>query len=307
MGHDGRADGIGSDAADDLQIGVVIFGDECSAREGVVVEQYDAVQRSPHAVDREPFGRGDVDRAESGPDDHPVGDAVFADGGRHGVEGRMVGAPEFGVLDDVLAEELRHGLCRDAVRMDEHPVRTVIERGDGGGFGDDEFGLAVDASVGVHVRGGGQHVVAPAVADHHEQGVVRSEADLVGDLEDEGRAAAAVGADVAAVDEDVGDALHAVEFHEEAFRGPLFGDIHAVQVIARCFEPVALGQRIGVPAVGQGYVAGVVGGALGLEVEAPAFVDGEYLPGADRERYSEHQQHKSYESFHGRTFRAPMD
>ena len=89
-------------------------------------------------------------------------------------------------------------------------------------------------------------------------------------------------ADVIAVDEEVGDRLYAVEFHEKAFRSPFDGDIHAVLVAARGFEPVALGQRIGVPAVGQGYVAGVVGGFLRLEEKAPPFVDREDLAGAGR-------------------------
>ena len=77
---------------------------------------------------------------------------------------------------------------------------------------------------------------------------------------------------------------------------PAWETPEAVDSLCRAYEE----------AVGKGDMAGIVGGALGLEVEAPAFVDREYLPGAGRECDSEHQQHKSYESFHGRTFKAPI-
>ena len=181
--------------------------------------------------------------------------------------------------------------------MHQHAVGTEIERGDGRAVGHDELDLPVNAAVQVHVGRCGEHVVAAAVAHDDHQRVVGSEADLVGDLEGEGRGAAAVGSDIAAVDEKVGHRLHAVEFQEDPLRGPIHGHEDAVQIVARCFEPLSLCGRIGVPAVGQGDVAGVVGRALGLEEEPPAFVQGEDLAGLSRCDDS-CEQEKQYVTFH---------
>ena len=181
--------------------------------------------------------------------------------------------------------------------MHQHAVGPEIERGYGRVVGHDELHFAVNSAVEVHVGRCGEHVVAAAVAHDDHQRVVGSEADLVGDLEGEGRGAAAVGSDIAAVDEKVGHRLHAVEFQEDPLRGPIHGHEDAVQIVARCFEPLSLCGRIGVPAVGQGDVAGVVGRALGLEEEPPAFVQGEDLAGLSRCDDS-CEQEKQYVTFH---------
>mgnify|MGYP002150184204 CR=1 FL=1 len=73
---------------------------------------------------------------------------------------------------------------------------------------------AVDAAVKIHVGRSGEHVVAAVVAHHDQQRIVGTEPYLVGDFERKSRTSALVPADIVAVDEDVGHALHAVEFHE---------------------------------------------------------------------------------------------
>ena len=102
---------------------------------------------------------------------------------------------------------------------------------------------------------------------------------------------------MAAVDEQIGHRLHAVEAHEEALGGPLLGDVEVLLVVARGAQERALGQRIGVPAVGQGHVARPVGGVLRLEEEAPPLVQGVDLAGRGRHGGGSQQQ-KQKVSFH---------
>ena len=99
MGEYGRADGIGSDVMDLPEVCIVVFGDECSAGERVVVVEHHAVDGNARSVYREPVFCGDADSPESGPDNDPVCDAVLSDGSRDGVECRVFGAPEFGFFD----------------------------------------------------------------------------------------------------------------------------------------------------------------------------------------------------------------
>ena len=102
----------------------------------------------------------------------------------------------------------------DRVLAHQYAVRAEVEGRYGGLFREDQLGFAVDAPVEVHVRRGGKHVVAVVVADHDQQRIVGTEPYLVGDFERKSRTSAFVPADIIAVDEDVGHALHAVEFHE---------------------------------------------------------------------------------------------
>ena len=102
----------------------------------------------------------------------------------------------------------------DRVLAHQYAVRAEVEGRYGGLFREDQLGFAVDAPVEVHVRRGGKHVVAVVVADHDQQRIVGTEPYLVGDFERKSRTSALVPADIIAVDEDVGHALHAVEFHE---------------------------------------------------------------------------------------------
>ena len=64
--------------------------------------------------------------------------------------------------------------------------------------------IAVEVLIGRY----GQHIRAEGVAYDHLQQVVRAEAHEVGNLEREGRATASVFAHVAAIDKDIGYALH---------------------------------------------------------------------------------------------------
>ena len=89
VGHDGRTHGIGPERADLRQVGVVVPGGQCSAREGVVVVERHAVDRHAHAVDHQASGGAHGDGSQSRPHGHPVGDAVFADRGGHAVHGRV--------------------------------------------------------------------------------------------------------------------------------------------------------------------------------------------------------------------------
>ena len=92
--HYRRAQGVGSHRADDPQVGVVILRSQRAARKGVVVVERDAADGGAFSVDRQPFGRAGTDRAEARADGDAVGDAVLADGGRHGVERRVAQAPQ---------------------------------------------------------------------------------------------------------------------------------------------------------------------------------------------------------------------
>ena len=269
--------------------------------------------RGCHGVERRPVGapeRGILD-GEGYDDGFAVEFGPLALGvGAGAVRTRDGHVQHAGVVAFRGDVHLDFALCllgRHALLPHEHALRTEVERRYGRAFGEDQLRFAVDAAVEVHVGRGRKHVVAVAVADHHEHGVVGSEPDLVGDLEGECRGAAAVRADVVAVDEEVGHRLHAVELHEQALRGPFGGNVHAVLVVARGFEPVALGQRVGVPAVGQGDVAGVVGGFLRLEEKSPTFVDRKYLAGAGRCGEAREQQENRYVSFHGRLFFSVRD
>lgn len=94
MRHYRRAQGVGSHRADDPQVGVVILRSQRAARKGVVVVERDAADGGAFSVDRQPFGRAGADRAEARADGDAVGDAVLADGGRHGVERRVAQAPQ---------------------------------------------------------------------------------------------------------------------------------------------------------------------------------------------------------------------
>ena len=108
--------------------------------------------------------------------------------------------------------------------------------------------------------------------------------------------------DVVPVHENVCDALHAVEFYEEAFCGPFRRDIHAVLIVPCGFEPVPLGEGVGIPAVRERDMACVVGGSFGLEEESPAFVDREDLPGSGVWCHRSEEQQNHDVSFHGGTF-----
>ena len=95
--------------------------------------------------------------------------------------------------------------------LDEEPVGSPDRRRYGYPVGQDQVDVAVDAAVDVLLGRGGQYVVLESVADHHEQAVLGAELHAAGDFERKGREAAAVLADMIAVDEDVGHGLHAVE------------------------------------------------------------------------------------------------
>lgn len=98
--------------------------------------------------------------------------------------------------------------------------------------------------------------------------------DFIGEFKRESRRASTVLADVAAIQKDIGDALHAVEFDEEAFRRPFHWDEKIILVVGRSFEEVSATARIGIPCMGQSDVASIVAAVLRLEVEAPSLVDG---------------------------------
>ena len=138
----------------------------------------------------------------------------------------------------------------------------------------------------VRLRRGGQHVALPAVAHLHAQGVRPAAAHQARDLEDESRAAAPVFARVAAVHEQVGGVLHAVELHEEPFALPLGGHEELALVGGGGAE-----RRPGaVPRVGQRHDAGVVAAVLVAEKETPPLV--ERIDGACRRGDARQQQCK---------------
>ena len=189
----------------------------------------------------------------------------------------------------------------DPMRVEQHAVRPEIERRDGRAVGHDELGLAIDAAIEVHVGRGRQHIVALAVGNHDQQRVVGPEADIIGDFECEGRRSAAVRTGMAAVHEEVGHGLHAVELHEEPLVGPALGQVHVVLVVSGRLEPEALGLGVGIPAVGQRDVPGIVARILRLEEEAPPLVERENFAGLGREG-GDCQEQRCYVSFHGIRF-----
>ena len=189
----------------------------------------------------------------------------------------------------------------DPLRVEQHAVRPEIERRDGRAVGHDEFGLAVNAAVEIHVGRGRQDIVALAVGNHDQQRVVGPEADIIGDLEGEGRRSAAVRAGMAPVHEQVGHGLHAVELHEKPFVGPVLRQVDIVLVVSGRLEPEALGRGIGIPAVGQGDVPGIVARILRLEEETPPLVERENLAGLYR-KGRDCQEQRRYVSFHGVRF-----
>ena len=218
--------------------------------------------------------------------------------GRGDVERHHAGVP-------LLRDEVDFGLARngeriDRLRMDEHTVRAEVEGRHGRPAGHDELHVAVDAAIEVHVGRGGQHVVPDAVADDHQQRVVLPEADVVRDLEREGRGPSAVRTRMAAIDEQVGHRLRAVELHEQPPRSPLPGNVNIVLVVARRFEPAPRRAGIGVPGVRQRDMAGVVARVLRLEEETPPFVERIHLARPGRTGGEDEQQSRK-DSFHGGT------
>ncbi len=136
----------------------------------------------------------------------------------------------------------------DVVLVDQHAVRTVIERRHGGLLGHDQLHVAVDTSVEVYLRRGGQNVVLVGVVHRHQHRVVGAELHELRDLEGEGRPSPAVLARVVAVDEHVGDALHAVKLQEQTLARPLGGHVNVTQIVGRGLQiGAATRQRIEIP------------------------------------------------------------
>ena len=99
VGHDSRPQGIGPHIADPRQIGIVVLGREAAADNGVVVVERHTPDRGQYPVQPQPAAGSGRHRTETGADDHPVGDAVLADRGSHGIERRRIGAPQRRILD----------------------------------------------------------------------------------------------------------------------------------------------------------------------------------------------------------------
>ena len=105
---------------------------------------------------------------------------------------------------------------------------------------------------------------------------------------------------MAAIDEQVGHRLRAVELHEQPPRSPLPGNVNIVLVVARRFEPAPRRAGIGVPGVRQRDMAGVVARVLRLEEETPPFVERIHLARPGRTGGEDEQQSRK-DSFHGGT------
>ena len=102
---------------------------------------------------------------------------------------------------------------------------------------------------------------------------------------------------MAAVDEEVGHVLRAVEADEDPFRGPFGRDAQVVLVEPRGFAQRAFGRRVVVPAVGQRHEPGVVAvGFRGVE-EAPALVERIDFAGPQRQGPKQQQSEQDI-SFH---------
>ena len=99
VGHDGRTQGVGSQIADLLQVGVVILRQNRAARNGVVVVERHAMNRNALAVDRKAARRGYLNVPEPRAYRHAVRYGLFADAGRYPVERRRGGAPQLRIGD----------------------------------------------------------------------------------------------------------------------------------------------------------------------------------------------------------------
>ena len=183
--------------------------------------------------------------------------------------------------------------------LDEEPVGSPDRRRYGYPVGQDQVDVAVDAAVDVLLGRGGQYVVLESVADHHEQAVLGAELHAAGDFERKGREAAAVLADMIAVDEDVGHGLHAVEAQEEPLRRPVGRNVEPAHVVARRALVLRVaGQRIEVPRMGQGDIARVVSAVFAAEIESPVVVETVDLPrGGLRHEGRQHTDQKQI-TFH---------
>ena len=165
-------------------------------------------------------------------------------------------------------------LGRDVGRRDEYAVRRVVQRRNGIASGHYQLYAAIDAAVEIQIARCGQHVVAVGVAYHGKKRIVGAERHLVGNLERKGRPPAAMLAHVAAVDEYVGHALHAVELDKYAPAAPLVGDIDVPAVIGRSLQIYA--RRSGgveVPCMGQRHVTRTVAVELLFEEKQPPVVE----------------------------------
>ena len=163
--------------------------------------------------------------------------------------------------------------------LDEEAVGSPDHRRHGHLVGQNQRYVAVDASVDILLGRGGQHVVLESIADHDQQVILRAEFHAAGDFEREGRESPAMLAHVVAVDEDVGDGLHAVETQKEPLRSPVGRNVEPPHVVARGTLVLRIaGQRIEVPRMGQGDMARVVGAVFAAEIESPVVVETIDLP-----------------------------
>lgn len=175
-------------------------------------------------------------------------------------------------------------------RVDQDSRRAQIQRRYGGGVGDDEFYLPADAAVDVVDGRERQHVARNGVAHGYAKQVFAAVFHPVGDFEDESGRSAPVLADVSSVYEEVGDALHAVEFQEEPLSGPGLRYVEFALIVGgRAQVWDRPGQCIEVPGVRQRDTAGVVAAVFVAEREEPVVAEriyfaGLHTPGGDQQK-----------------------
>ena len=93
MGHHGRAQCVGPQIPDFLQVVVVVGRPERAARDGVVVVEHYAAQFGGGAIEQQSVGLCGLDGAEPCADGYPVALSVVRNSCRDGVERRMAGTP----------------------------------------------------------------------------------------------------------------------------------------------------------------------------------------------------------------------
>ena len=124
-----------------------------------------------------------------------------------------------------LAEQMHFGaelgmLLVDAVLMDEHALRAVVERRDADVVGDFEPNVAVEAAEDVEVTRLGGHVELVRVVAGHRDIVLLAVVEVVGEFDGESVVGALVYGDVAEVDHHAGHAGCAFELDEDALAAP---------------------------------------------------------------------------------------
>ena len=101
--------------------------------------------------------------------------------------------------------------------MNEDSIRAVIKRRYGSALRYDKFHIAINSAIEIYLRRCGQDIVLVGVVHHYNQRVVLAIFQEGCNLKRKGSPATAMLSRVVTVYKHIGNALHTIKFHKQAF------------------------------------------------------------------------------------------